>query len=65
MADRYSAFEIYSTRIPLRGWTSLPLVGIAAVLVVALPEARALVLGGLLGGATVAAALIVRRSRAR
>lgn len=63
MPNRYAAFQIYSTRIPLQGWTILPLVGIAAALVVALPEARALVLGGLVGGASVAAALILRRRR--
>ena len=61
MTNRYASFQIYSTRISLRGWTSLPLLGIAAVLIAALPEARAIVAAGLLGGACVALVLIARR----
>lgn len=65
MADRYAAVMLYSTRIPVAGWGSAALVGIAAAIVAALPEARALISVGLAGGAVLGAALIVGRASAQ
>lgn len=65
MAAHFASVKIYSTRIPVAGWGSAALVGIAAAIVAALPEARALVAIGFAGGAAIGAALIIRRERAK
>lgn len=65
MAAHDASVMVYSTRIPVTGWGIAPLVGIAAAIVAALPEARALAAIGLAGGAGIGAALIVRRARAK
>jgi hypothetical protein len=63
MAEQRAFVMLYSTRIPIAGWGSAALVGIAALIVLAVPEARVLTLAGLAGGAALAALLIRRRAR--
>jgi hypothetical protein len=61
MAENRAHVQVYSTRIPVAGWGSLAILGIAAAITTALPEARMIVLTGLVGGAGLAM-LIHRRN---
>ena len=63
MTDQHAFVQLYSTRIPIAGWGSASLLAIAATIVIALPEARALTALGLLSGAALGVWLIVARSR--
>jgi hypothetical protein len=65
MTDQRSFVMLYSTRIPIAGWGSSALLAIAAVIVIALPEARALTALGLISGAALGVSLIVARARRR
>ena len=58
MRSNRAGVEIFSTRIPMDGWAGLPLLGIAAAVVLALPEAALVLLTGLAGGALMASTLI-------
>jgi hypothetical protein len=53
--------KLYSTPLSLTGWRGVPLLAVAAAIVVALPQARALVALGLLGGMVIGAFLILIR----
>ena len=63
MTDRHAFVQLYSTRIPIAGWGSTVLLAIAAAIVIALPEARALTTLGLIAGAALGGWLIVARAR--
>jgi hypothetical protein len=64
MSDNRAHVQVYSTRIPIEGWGSLALLGIAAAIAMAMPEARFLMLAGVSGGAA-AAALLIRYRQSR
>jgi hypothetical protein len=53
--------KMYSTPLSLTGWRGVPLLLVAAAIVVALPQARALVALGMLGGVVIGAFLILIR----
>jgi hypothetical protein len=53
--------RLYSTPLSLTGWRGAPLLAVAAAIVVALPQARALVAMGMLGGIVIGAFLILIR----
>lgn len=53
--------RLYSTPLSVTGWRGVPLLGIAVAIIVALPQARALVTAGLLGGVVIGAFLILIR----
>lgn len=63
MTDQHAFVMLYSTRIPIAGWGSAALVAIAAAIVIALPEARALTALGFVSGAVLGVSLIVARAR--
>ena len=63
MTDQHAFVMLYSTRIPIAGCGSAALVAIAAAIVIALPEARALTALGLVSGAVLGVSLIVARAR--
>ena len=63
MNARWAFLRLYSTPLPIRGWRGAPLLGIAVALVVALPQARALVAGGVTGGTVIGVLLILSRHR--
>jgi hypothetical protein len=63
MTNNRAGFAIYSTTIPLNGWTGLPLLGVAAAMVWALPAAALVLVSGLAGGALIASTLIRLRAR--
>jgi hypothetical protein len=67
MGSRPARVKVYSSAIPVSVWSGLALVAIAAAIVWALPQARLLVVAGLVSGAVLAAALVMlrRRSAAR
>jgi hypothetical protein len=52
---------LYSTPLAISGWRGVPLLALTAAIVVALPEARALLLVGLMGGVVVGLGLILLR----
>lgn len=56
-----ASVRIYSTPIPVSGWRGHVWLAIAALIFAALPEARALVTTGFLGGVVIAAFLILIR----
>ena len=62
MRDPYATVILYSTRIPIAGWGSAALLGIAAAIVYALPAAQVLSAAGVLGGAAIGGFLINRRA---
>jgi hypothetical protein len=62
MTDSRAHVQVYSTRIPVEGWGSLAIVGIAAAIATALPEARLITFAGLLGGLGLATVLIRTRA---
>ena len=43
------------------GWRSAPMLGVFVLILVSLPQARALLTGGILGGIVIGAALILAR----
>jgi len=53
--------RLFSTRLPMTGWRGVPWIGIAIAIVVALPQARALIAVGLGGGVVLGAVLILIR----
>ena len=56
--------KVYSTPIPMSGWRGSVWLLVGAAIFIALPEARALVIAGLLGGVVIAGVLIyIRRGR--
>lgn len=58
MTENRAHVQVFSTRIPVAGWGSFAIVGIAAAIATAFPEARLISLAGLLGGSALAALLI-------
>jgi hypothetical protein len=62
MTENRAHVQVFSTRIPVEGWSSLAIVGIAAAIATVFPEARLITLGGLLGGSALAALLITVRT---
>jgi hypothetical protein len=52
-------------RLFMKGWRGFPMLGFAAALVVTLPQARALITVGLLGGVLIGLALILIRRQTR
>ena len=56
-----ASVRIYSTPIPVTGWRGHVWLAIAVLIFAALPEARALVTTGFLGGIVIAAFLILIR----
>ena len=58
MSDNRAHVQVYSTRIPIEGWGSLAVLGIAAAIAVAMPEARLIAVAGVVGGAGLAALLV-------
>ena len=63
MTVRRAFVRLYSTPIPVSGWRGVVWLGVAAAIFLALPEARALVTAGFLGGIVIAAFLILIRHR--
>jgi hypothetical protein len=61
MATRRAAVQIYSTSVPVDRWLGLTLLAIAAVFVIALPQALFILLAGVVGGAALAALAIISR----
>ena len=53
--------KLYSTRLSFGGWRSAPMLGIFVLILAGLPQARALLTAGLLGGIVIGAALILAR----
>ena len=58
MTENRAHVQIFSTRIPVDGWGSFAIVGLAAAIATAFPEARLITFAGLLGGSVLAALLI-------
>jgi len=58
MTDNRAHIQVYTTRMPIDGWSSLAIVGIAAAIATAIPEARVIALAGITGGLGIAALLI-------
>jgi len=57
-----SAFlRLLSKRLSFNGWRSAPMVGVFVLILASLPQARALLTAGILGGIVIGAALIVAR----
>ena len=63
MAVKRAFLRMFSTPIPVSGWRGAVWLGVAAAIFLALPEARALVITGFLGGIVIAAFLILIRHR--
>lgn len=61
MSEPRAFVRISSTPISVSGWRGAALLGLVAGIVVVLPEARALVTAGILGGIVIAAFLILLR----
>ena len=61
MTEHRAHVQVFSTRIPVDGWGIFPIVCIAAAIATALPEARLIVLSGLIGGSALAALMIKAR----
>ncbi len=55
--------RLYSTPLSMRGWRGVPLLGVAAAITIALPQARAILAAGLMGGMVIGAALIIARHK--
>jgi hypothetical protein len=53
--------RLYSTPLSVTGWRGVPLLGVAAAITVALPQARAILAAGLMGGIVIGATLIIAR----
>ena len=52
--------RLFSTRLS-RGWRSAPMLGLFVLILAGLPQARALLTAGILGGIVIGAALILAR----
>jgi hypothetical protein len=63
MSMKRALVRVYSTPIPASGWRGRVWLAIALAIFLALPEARALVTAGFLGGIVIAAFLILIRYR--
>ena len=61
MAVKRAFVQVFSTPIPVSGWRGAAWLGVAVAIFLALPEARALVTAGVLGGIVIAAVLILLR----
>ena len=61
MTTNRAAVDLFSTRIPVDGWASLPLLASGAAIGLALPAAAAVLLCGLAGGAVAAFVMIRHR----
>lgn len=61
MAGLQAFVRLYTTPLSFRGWRGALWLGLALVITVALPQARALVLAGFSGGVVIGAALIIAR----
>ena len=57
MANR-AGIQLFSTIIPVDGWSGLPLLALGAGLVMALPAAGLVVLAGIVGGTLIGYTLI-------
>jgi hypothetical protein len=57
--------RLYSTPLSITGWRGVPLLGVAAAITVALPQARAILVAGFSGGIVIGAALIIARHQFR
>jgi hypothetical protein len=57
--------RLYSARLTMTGWRGVLWLGIAAAILVALPEARAVLALGLAGGVVIGAFLILIRHQGR
>jgi hypothetical protein len=60
MTGNRASVRIYSTAIPVAGWGGLALLALAAVIAVMFPEARLILVCGVVGGALLAVSLILR-----
>jgi hypothetical protein len=65
MARQPGSFQIYSTAIPVAGWSGLIVMALAVILAVYLPAARLVLFIGVLGGAVIAAFAILSHRRAK
>lgn len=63
MAGFLAGLRVYHTRLSLRGWRGLPLLGVFLAIVFALPQARALLTTGFLGGIVIGVGLILARNQ--
>jgi hypothetical protein len=63
MAVKRAFVRVFSTPIPVSGWRGTAWLAVAAGIFLTLPEARALVTTGFLGGIVIAAVLILIRHR--
>jgi hypothetical protein len=55
--------KLYSTPIDMSGWRGVPWLLVVAVITMALPEARAIIFTGLMGGVIIGAFLISVRHK--
>jgi hypothetical protein len=63
MTVKRAFVRVFSTPIPVSGWRGIVWLAIAVAIFLALPEARALVTVGFLGGVVIAGFLILIRHR--
>lgn len=61
MAGLRAFLRSYSTPHSVRGWRGAPFLALVAAIVIALPEARALLTAGVLGGSVLGVLLILVR----
>jgi len=63
MAGLVAGLRVYQARIRLGGWRRLPLIAMFVAILVALPQARALLTTGFLGGVVLGICLILARQQ--
>ena len=56
-----ASLRLFSTRLSFSGWRTAPMLGVFVLILASLPQARALLTAGILGGIVIGAALIVAR----
>lgn len=61
MALKRASVQMFSTRTPVSGWRGAVLLGMFLAIVIGLPEARALLIKGVLGGIVIGVFLILIR----
>jgi hypothetical protein len=63
MAGFLAGLRVYQTRVRIGGWRGLPLIAVFVAILVALPQARALLTTGFLGGVVIGICLILTRQQ--
>ena len=63
MAGFLAGLRVYQARIRLGGWRGLPLIAVFVAILAALPQARAVLITGFLGGVVIGVCLILARQQ--